>query len=160
MPNSVPSRPSPLSSCRNTGSAPLPCDRSQPEANIGTARRCVKERDDRIVIGRGSADEVEGPPPAGVGEEGAGASDQAADAGSRLAAGRLHPFGPASLEGPVDQEGAPDDVIARHQAPLAAVEAVVAVVAHDEVLPLGDGEGPEGVELDPHPPPVPVTYFP
>src|ERR1043166_10179328 len=41
---------------------------------------------------------------------------------------------------PVDEHRAPDDRLARDVAPEAAVEAVVAVVAHGEVVAFGDEE--------------------
>src|ERR1700730_2509034 len=44
------------------------------------------------------------------------------------------------LEGEVDEHGFADDGFARNEAPVAAVFAVVAVVAHDEVVADGDDE--------------------
>ena len=44
------------------------------------------------------------------------------------------------LEGPVDEEGATDDVLAGNEAPEAAVEALGAVVAHGEDLAGRDDE--------------------
>src|SRR5260370_535033 len=39
-----------------------------------------------------------------------------------------------SIEGPVDEHGAPNEVFLRHRTKIAAVEAVVAIVAHAEVV--------------------------
>ncbi len=44
------------------------------------------------------------------------------------------------FEGPVDEEGAADDVFARDEAPVAAIEAFGAVVAHGEDFAGGDDE--------------------
>ncbi len=56
------------------------------------------------------------------------------------------------LQGEVDDEGFADDGFARDEAPVAAVLAVVAIVAHDEVVAGGDDElavVDEGAHADP-----------
>ena len=44
------------------------------------------------------------------------------------------------LEGPVDEERPPDDIAARNKAPVTAVEAIGAIVSHDEVVAGRDEE--------------------
>src|ERR1700690_126604 len=41
---------------------------------------------------------------------------------------------------PVDQKRATDDILARHESPEAAVPAVVAIVAHKKIEPLGNNQ--------------------
>src|SRR5579859_2260271 len=41
---------------------------------------------------------------------------------------------------PVDQQRSPDDILARDKPPITAVQTVVAVVAHNKVITLGDDE--------------------
>ena len=82
-------------------------------------------------------DGLEGSLPAGVGEE-----------VGELMKGEAGPVGEAvlidlavgSFEGPVDEQGAADEVGAGDEAPVAAVEAVGAVVAHDEEAARRDDE--------------------
>src|SRR5207245_11719958 len=49
-------------------------------------------------------------------------------------------------EGPVGQRTPPDEVVGRHETPLPAVETVVSIVAHHEVLALGNRHRAEIVE--------------
>ena len=58
---------------------------------------------------------------------------------SAFLCGRLQPLtnqSPVAVERPVNEKPAADEIFLRHRAPLAAVVAVVAVVAHREILPL------------------------
>src|SRR5208283_4559516 len=98
------------------------------------------------------ADDVEGAAPARLGEEvGEDVAYEGEAVGER---GLVHLVG-GGLEGPVDEHGTADDVRARDEAPVAAVERLGAVVAHgedgsgrdDEVAiddVVGQVEGPEG----------------
>lgn len=76
----------------------------------------------------GLVDWVEGSVPAGVGEEVGELVE--GEAGSVGEAGLIDLIG--SFEGPVDKEGAADEVGAGDKAPIAAVETVGPVIAHDE----------------------------
>src|SRR5918997_1665552 len=84
----------------------------------------------RFFKAEGLLDEGARPAPARVAEE----VDDVVDGGRGVAARG------AVVERPVDEHRAADDGAARDVAPEAAVEAVVAVVAHREVVPLGDVE--------------------
>ena len=46
-----------------------------------------------------------------------------------------------TIERPVNQQAASDQIFLRHRPPITAVVTVVAVVAHGEVVPLRDGVG-------------------
>src|SRR5205085_4969213 len=47
---------------------------------------------------------------------------------------RLRHVVPKAVQRPIDNERAPDDVFLRHKTPVAAVRAVIAVVAHHEIV--------------------------
>src|SRR6266704_6529916 len=144
MANSVPSRPSPRSSRRNTAEAPFRGVEPLLHANIGTGARRCKGTDHECVIG--STDQAAAAVPARPCEEGTGARQEPGRPGQGGApAGGPGAVGIGAHEGPVDQKPPADDVIARNEAPLAAVEAVVAVVPHDEILSLGNRERTEVV---------------
>ena len=82
-------------------------------------------------------DGSEGPVPAGFGEEVGELVEGEADLLGEACAVALA-FG--GFKGPVDDEWAADDIGARDKAPVAAVEAVGAVVAHDEEAVVRDHE--------------------
>jgi len=82
-------------------------------------------------------DAVEGSGPAGFVEE----VDELVDGGLGLIGqGFFFDAGVGNINGPVDEERAADDVLSRDKAPEAAVHAVGAVVAHDEVVAGRDDE--------------------
>ena len=82
-------------------------------------------------------DGVEGAGPAGLVKEVEGGVEGGGDA---LGGGGFVDVVFGGHEGPVDEEGAADEVALRDQAPVAAVEAVGAVVTHDEVVARRDNE--------------------
>src|SRR5439155_26762012 len=147
------------------GASPLSLRRAFPPCQY--RKRCVvlQGPDYGCVIGGGpgarsrwSADRAAAALPARAGEEGSGAGQEP----GRLAADGVPAGGPGAVgigarERPVDQKPPADDVIARDEAPLTAVRAVVAVVPHDEVLSPGDRQRPEIVEPDRVRPGVPVV---
>jgi hypothetical protein len=95
--------------------------------NAGVLRCAQNDRHWRVRCA--SVDGPEGPVPAGSSEEVGELVQGDADLLSEACAVNLV-FG--GFEGPVDDEWAADDIGAGDEAPVAAVEAVGAVVAHDE----------------------------
>jgi hypothetical protein len=88
------------------------------------------------------ADDVEGAAPAGAIED---VEDDVADEGDAVAHGGLVGLLGGGVEGPVDEHRAAHDVFLRDEAPVAAVEAFGAVVAHGEDVA---GRNDEVVALD------------
>ncbi len=80
---------------------------------------------------------MQGTKPARVGEE---VQDYVAHPGDLVRRAGLVFLLVGGFEGPVVEEGPAHDVFAGHESPEAGVGAPVAVVAHHEVLTIGDDE--------------------
>ncbi len=107
-----------------------------------------------VRFGYELADDLEGSAPAGEVDEGVElAVARAAGVGGFGGLGEAAALvGFVGLEGEVDDEGFADDGFAGNEAPIAAVFAVVAIVAEDEVVAGGDDElvvFDEGAHADP-----------
>ena len=84
-----------------------------------------------------SVDGVEHAAPAGAGRE---VSDRVEDGEDALAEGRVGVVVAGGVDGPVDEERAAHDGLAVDEAPVAAVGAVVAIIAHGEIFSGRDNE--------------------
>ena len=89
------------------------------------------------VSGRDSTDDVEQTAPAAEGEVSGG---RCARVGNERVGGGQGEVGFRRAGGEVDHQRSADDEVARHEAPVAAVLTVIAVIAHDEVTAGGDGD--------------------
>ena len=103
----------------------------------GALGEAVKVLGARQRVERRSVDSMKRPVPSGV-----------ADEMEELVEGKAGAIGETGLldlifgglEGPVDEERPPDDIAARNKAPVTAVEAIGAIVSHDEVVAGRDEE--------------------
>src|ERR1017187_3043599 len=105
-------------------------------SSLTNSRRRRSHIDGQWMVGKlgvGKApDHSERAVPAGAGEEVLSQIDKVRE--ERVYGTSRQILGRGAV-GPVDQERLADDVIAGHEAPVAAVKGVVAVVAHREIVP-------------------------